>query len=293
MLGFLRQLVFVTSLSPPLVAGSSGMCTVDEVRSLGDQSGVHFSLLGHHSVLSALSPHFSSPVVRLPPPSSSRVSVPPPVAHILPPVSSFAPHVASLANPVASLFPSVASFAAPVAFHAPVSLLLLPSPLFLILFPRYCLLSPTVPSCSYSTIAICAFPAVITCVLPFVAFLSTSVSSLFFPVSSLVPPVSPLSSFVIPSSASLTPFGFPKDLRFSSHVSAGAALLPLLPFHVRLVHGFLLACSGTNRDEYLHYSYVDDDSDKEDNGSPNVSKGDFSKAFQEMISVITGYFPQS
>ena len=55
MLSFLRQLMGIASLLPPLTTGSSSKRTVDEVRSLGDQSRDPSSLLGCHSVLSDLS----------------------------------------------------------------------------------------------------------------------------------------------------------------------------------------------------------------------------------------------
>ena len=77
------------------------------------------------------------------------------------------------------------------------------------------------------------------------------------------------------------------------------ALLPLLPLHLsgpQVSFGSCpgaLSTSGTASNDPLHYPNVDDGSDKEDGESPSLGKGDFSKTFQEMISLLPGYFPQS
>ena len=108
-------------------------------------------------------------------------------------------------------------------------------------------------------------------------------------------------STVPSSSASLVPPPvFPKDHRSSPCVPAGAGSSSSTFSRSggpRVSLGFCPGTSGTSgttHDDFLNYSdNDDDDSDKEDDESPSMGKGDFTKNFQEIFDLITGYFPQS
>ena len=72
--------------------------------------------------------------------------------------------------------------------------------------------------------------------------------------------------------------------------------LLLLGFRVRLVHESLLILVQVPLvllEKFLFATLILTTSDKDDKESPSLGKGRFSKSFQEMISLITGFFPHS
>ena len=103
--------------------------------------------------------------------------------------------------------------------------------------------------------------------------------------------VNPVASSSLPSS------GFPRGSRSSPGVSAGfgpsSASCSIGP---RISFGDCPCTSGTScsfQDDSLPFTDIEADLIKGDKESPYLGKGEFSKSFQEMISVITSYFPNS
>ena len=149
------------------------------------------------------------------------------------------------------------------------------------------------------TVVTCASPSVPTLSVP-VHSLVPPIASLGFPGSSLVPPVAHLSSVASVSGSSLAPSDFPGDLWSSPYVSAGAASSSAFGFShsagLRVSFGSIPGTSdvfGSIGEVPLNYTDVDDSSDEDDKESPSLGKGEFSKSFQEVISLITGFFPHS
>ena len=102
------------------------------------------------------------------------------------------------------------------------------------------------------------------------------------------------------SGSSLAPSDFSKDLRSSHYVSAGAASSFASVFlHSAGLRVSFGSCpdtsgaSGSAGEVPLCYTDIDESSDEDDKDSPSLGKGNFSKSFQEMISLITGFFPHS
>ena len=133
-------------------------------------------------------------------------------------------------------------------------------------------------SSSLPVVTFC-FPVVSSSLSVFSSFVS-SVSSFSFP----APPVYSLSFANPAASSALPPSGFPGDSWSSPGLGAGVD-----PSSSTCLSGPRLSvgdCRGTS----FSFSDVDPTFDKGDKELP-LAKGEFSKSFQEMIYLITSYFP--
>ena len=104
-----------------------------------------------------------------------------------------------------------------------------------------------------------------------------------------------MSSLASVSGASLAPSDFPRDLRLSPYVSAGASSFSAFAFShlagLRVSFGASPGTSGSVGEDPLRYPDNDDSSEKDDKESPSLGKGKFSKSFQEMISLYYRVLP--
>ena len=200
---------------------------------------------------------FLSPPCCTPSLPCCRLSFPP--RHLPPPPVSF-----PLSPPVLYLlFPSVPPRPSPPGlFRLSSPVLRFRLPPFLLLFLLLCLLS------------LLLFP------LPFLVLLLSSLS--------YVNPV---------TGSSLPPSGFPRDSRSSPGVSAGVGLSSVL--HLTGPHISFGDCPSTSgiscsfREDSPPFTAVEADVDEGDKELPYLGKGELSKSFQEMISLITSSFPKS
>ena len=309
----LREFVGVASPSVDPV----GLCPGDSLGSLGVSSSSAPSLFPSSDVyrvfLSSwfpLSPVFSflsffwhlSSSSGAPPavPLSSGSSMAPPVPS-LPPFSSVAPRVTSLSHPVSALLVPVISSSLPVVSSLSVvsSSLSVASSSFILsvassTFPDVAFaFSAGVAPRSSSTGSSWSLPSAVVCSAPLAPSLPPSASS-FLPSFSFAgsssfptPPVSsfsfanPVASTVVPLSA------LPGGSRSSPGVGSGVGPSPSARLAgPRISVGDRRGTSGTA----CSFSDVDPKFDKGDKESP-LAKGEFSKSFQELIALITSYFP--
>ena len=313
LIDLLYQAMGITSSLPVIASNLGGICQLDEVGSLGVQSLVHSSGSGHFPPLSSsFSPHFASsgpsslPYSRLSFPALCPPFFSAPLVSPLAPSSSALPQtLASLPHPFATfahLFPSLSShvrFLNPSAstFAPSVSSLALPVVTVTTSFP-----SSSLASSSCSLVFSSASPVVSSGSLRSSSHSHTVLSSsscCFFSVY-FSPSFGSSSLFCFSSVCSFsfyTPlphFGALKVPQSSPSASFAAASSRSAGSHVSLdSHPGTWGTSGSSHEDVLHY--VDDDvrSNKDDSNSPVLGKVDFSRRFQEMINLITGYFPHA
>ena len=242
---------------------------------------------------------------------SSLPSLAPPSFPLAPPVRPLAPHVdlrppvSSLATPVVPLsFPASAILSSGPSVSSP----FLPSYASAPVAPILCspvASFPVISSSSPATVISWSLPAVITCSAPSLFLLAARTHSLVLllvSLSSFVPPPPHASSWLpsvpsFPSAPTVPPSSFVSfgDSPSFPDVSAGLGASTSRGTRPVCQHGsfFDFADASGSCDDMFLYRGFDDYSVKGEKDSPALGKADFCRAFHEVVSLITSFFPQA